>query len=83
MSALHWASENGHLETVKLLLKRGSNASLVSKFGETALTLAIRRKHYEIYELLRVSKRDCELGNASAQFSLLIMFDFSLPDAFE
>ena len=54
MSALHWACENGHFDSVKLLLKAGADISLVNKFGKTASALALKKNHFEIYNLLRV-----------------------------
>lgn len=54
MSALHWACENNHFDTVKLLLKAGANTTLVNKFGKTASDIAFKKGHYEIYDFLRV-----------------------------
>jgi len=47
--ALRWASSNGHLEVVKLLLEHG--ASVHAK-DNLALQWAIDRGHLEVAELL-------------------------------
>ncbi len=46
------ASENGHLETVKLLLKRGADPFARSALGETALDCARRSGNPELIQLL-------------------------------
>lgn len=55
MSALHWAAENNHLETVRILLEAGADRTLVNKFGKTALDLACARNNTDVCKLLRVS----------------------------
>lgn len=56
MSALHWAAENNHENTVELLLESGADCSLVNKFGKSAQKLALMKNNTKIYELLKVSQ---------------------------
>ena len=48
MTALHWASENGHLETVMLLKEKGSDIHATNNNGMTALHLASENGHFEV-----------------------------------
>ena len=51
-TALMYASEDGDIEKVELLLDRGSDPNIVSPFGITALIHASFDGHTEIVELL-------------------------------
>ncbi|MBF0442680.1 MAG: ankyrin repeat domain-containing protein [Oligoflexales bacterium] len=46
---LCWASANGHIDTVKLLLKKGAN---VHAKNEYSLRMGSRNGHYEVVKLL-------------------------------
>ncbi|KAJ3445398.1 ankyrin repeat and socs box protein [Anaeramoeba flamelloides] len=53
-TALMKASESGHLEVVRLLLKKGANLAIEDRNGETAFLKACRNGHLEVVqELLR------------------------------
>ena len=47
--ALRWASENGHLEVVKLLLENGAN---VHAYNDYALRLASEYGHLDVVKYL-------------------------------
>ena len=52
-TALILASQNGHLETVKCLVKNGADVNAIDKdSNETALIWASRNCHYEIAKYL-------------------------------
>ena len=46
--SLIFASENGHSDAVKMLLKNGANANQKDEKGRTALTYAIENGHHEV-----------------------------------
>ena len=54
-SALHWASRNGHADTVKYLIARGADVSLRTPDGTTAVMWAMWNGHCEVGKYL-VSK---------------------------
>src|SRR3989338_7453193 len=58
-SALHIASQNGHLETVQLLLEGGADPCLADSNDETAVTAAIQLNRLDILEALCRSKPSC------------------------
>ena len=58
MTALHWAVERGCTQTVELLLKHGANTNIESKFDKTVLEIASENGRPDIFELLRVRKRN-------------------------
>ena len=51
---LHWASFNGSLEVVRLLLEHGADAEAKDNKGETALQIAVDGGFEKVVELLRV-----------------------------
>lgn len=51
-TALHMASDRGHIEIVKLLLDRGANSSIKDTDGFTALELAQVAEHDEVVQIL-------------------------------
>jgi len=51
-TALHYASENGTIAAVKLLLQLGANESSQSQYGHTALHVACLEGHSELVPLL-------------------------------
>jgi ankyrin repeat protein len=48
------AAENGHRDTVRLLLERGADPNARSALGETALELAKRRGDAELVRILQM-----------------------------
>ncbi|MBP9888460.1 MAG: ankyrin repeat domain-containing protein [Leptospiraceae bacterium] len=57
-TALIWASEYGHLETVKWLLANNADVNAKPKDGWTALITASKNGHLEIVKLLIANKAD-------------------------
>ncbi|KAI8927037.1 ankyrin repeat-containing domain protein [Entophlyctis helioformis] len=49
---LHWASLNGHLDAVNLLLAHGARATLRNKAGKSAVTVAAQADKAEIVDVL-------------------------------
>lgn len=51
-SALIWASRNGHVQAVRLLLNRGATVNELDSYGYSALILASRYGHENVARLL-------------------------------
>ncbi|RDL34650.1 uncharacterized protein BP5553_07778 [Venustampulla echinocandica] len=49
---LYWASRNGHVEVVKLLLEKGADLNAATKSGETPFHQASGSGHVEVVKLL-------------------------------
>jgi ankyrin repeat protein len=52
LTALHCAAQNGHVDIVSTLLKRGANRDLVDIWGRTALHLAAEHGNKDIIQLI-------------------------------
>lgn len=52
MTPLHWAVRRGNIETVIMLLKRGSDINSKDIIGRTPLFIAIQCNHTDIIKLL-------------------------------
>ena len=52
-TALHYVSENGNLEILKLLLCHQADVFLTNDFGETPFALAEKYEHQSIAEILQ------------------------------
>ena len=77
-TALIWASHNGQLDTVRLLLENKADVNLKNKnnhmkenYGETALIMASSNGHLDVvYQLLKCEHIDinltCDFGQVSA-----------------
>jgi ankyrin repeat protein len=55
MTALMWASGNGHDEVAKALIAAGADVNAKTKNGVTALMVASKKGHVEIVKLLRAA----------------------------
>ncbi len=49
---MHKASNNGHIEVVKLLLQKGANRFAKYQDGNTPIDLAIKAGHLDIVDML-------------------------------
>lgn len=52
MTALHWAVEEEHPDLVKLLLKHGADPIVISKYGETPISIADELGYADVSETL-------------------------------
>ena len=69
-TALIYASDNGYLESIRLLLQHNANSDVQSKLGLTALMYASRRSHKEIVQLLLDHNAEKDLKNRNGQTAL-------------
>ena len=53
MTPLHWAIEREHVDTVEVLLQRGADPHIVSKFDKTAFDIALDNNRHDIVQLLQ------------------------------
>jgi ankyrin repeat protein len=60
-TALMFASENGHLEIVKLLIEKGAELNIITIVG-SALSLAAKRGHLEIVKALILAGAEVEFS---------------------
>lgn len=58
MTALHWAVQNNHQDTVKLLLKQGASVSCQDSQGNTPLHYTVTHNQYNLAKLL-LDKKAC------------------------
>jgi hypothetical protein len=58
--ALQWASQNGHLEVVKLLIEKGAN---VHENNERALKWSAMNGHFEVVKLLIENGANIRINN--------------------
>ena len=69
-AALHYAAGNGHVDVVKLLLKRGAAVHSKSNAGSTPLCLAARYGHLDVVKVLLRYIVDIDGENASGNTAL-------------
>jgi protein-serine/threonine kinase len=55
-TALHWASNNGHFDAVKILIENGANLEAKTTFGRTPLHLCSMRGQIDIIKILLENK---------------------------
>ena len=67
VTALIWASQQGHAEIVKALLSANADVLHTAADGNTALDAAIRNKHTAIIDMLKahIAQRDTKLWDSS------------------
>jgi hypothetical protein len=64
-AALHFASENGHTESVKALLAKGADVNAKNDCGKTAFHVAKDRRAYIAAVEVRCAPLPCEAGPCS------------------
>lgn len=74
MSALHWASDQDQLETVRLLLSHGADIEMIGADGMTPLHSAVTSGHLQMVKLLLeagadVNAREGSLGKTPLMFA--------------
>jgi ankyrin repeat protein len=74
---LHVAARLGYTEICRALLTRAGNLNLKSRRDATALTLAVKEKHYTIVNLLCDAGANMEESNEKGQTPLLIAVELS------
>jgi ankyrin repeat protein len=62
-TALHAASHSGHLEVVKLLLRRGADVDILNKANKTAAELASENGKAEVARFIAEYKADANIRN--------------------
>jgi ankyrin repeat protein len=62
---IHIAAQNGHFETVQLLIKRGADLNVQNAKGNTPIHMAVGYDYYETAMLLIENKADPEIKNAA------------------
>ncbi|XP_020801701.1 inversin-B [Drosophila serrata] len=65
MTPLHWAVEKGHKNIVRMLLKSQADVTCVSKFGKTAIGLAVYTEQADVLAELEMARQ----AQASKKFS--------------
>ena len=76
-TALHWASEAGHLEVVRELLKAGAEKDAVAEDGSTALLKASQNEHWEVVELLAGTLHSKDVHETRVQKVIIYVMFFS------
>mmetsp|Transcript_29155 Transcript_29155/g.62822 ORF Transcript_29155/g.62822 Transcript_29155/m.62822 type:complete len:125 (+) Transcript_29155:109-483(+) len=62
-TSLHYASQKGHLEVVRLMLEKGANTDAKGKDGATALHHASQEGHLDVMGLLLEKGAEFEAKN--------------------
>ncbi|XP_078405631.1 putative palmitoyltransferase ZDHHC13 [Cetorhinus maximus] len=69
---LHWATRQGHLSMVVLLLKCGADPTLVDREGFTCLHLAVQFQHMPIIAYLVAKGQDVDTPDMNGQTPLMM-----------
>ena len=73
VTALFLASQNGHLEVLRLLLEsRADKGKAIRNYGETVLILASENGHLEVVRLLLEFGADEDLANSGGTAALKV-----------
>ena len=73
LTAMHWASREGHLVFIKFLYERGADVNLKNNKGESALHEAIQKGHTSVVKLLlKHEATDIEQKDRVARTALLL-----------
>ena len=62
-TALHIASENGHLQTVKCLTNLGAKVNVIDANLQTSVHLCLKKGHLHVVELLVNEGADIDVGD--------------------
>lgn len=71
LTALMWASYNGHLDVVKALIGAMADVNYSDDFGQTALMFAAWFGHKDIAEVLLADGAECDYTNTSGETALI------------
>eukprot|EP01012_Entosiphon_sulcatum_P020082 TRINITY_DN2504_c0_g1_i1.p1 TRINITY_DN2504_c0_g1~~TRINITY_DN2504_c0_g1_i1.p1 ORF type:complete len:152 (-),score=38.68 TRINITY_DN2504_c0_g1_i1:30-461(-) len=66
LTLLHWAACNGHDATVRMLLQSGADAARKNSWGETALQIAVRKKHDRVILVFDPTAQPSPAADAAA-----------------
>jgi uncharacterized protein len=72
MTALMLASENGHINAMKLLIAKGSDVNIKNNYGSTALMFASQNGHFDAMELLISAGSDVNIMNNYGWTALIL-----------
>lgn len=74
-TALHFASQNGQLETIEILLENGANPNIQNEKGETPLCLALKQGEEKSAELLLQYNANPSIADLTGASPLIISFN--------
>ncbi len=74
-TALHFAAQNGQLETAEVLLKNGANPNIQNEKGETPLCLALKKGEEQSGELLLKYNANPNIADRTGASPLIISFN--------
>jgi len=80
-TALMYASSNGHIDCIDVLLKAGSNLESRDKFGYTALMIAATTGEVEAIKFLLASGAELDARNRFGHTALAMAREEKHPDA--
>lgn len=72
-TALMWAAQEGHLETVQLLLDNGAKTAIKDAMGHTALDMARRNDHSHIVDILMEEDRRLKASSCCMADSIKLL----------
>ncbi|KAK3280665.1 hypothetical protein CYMTET_11508 [Cymbomonas tetramitiformis] len=74
-TALHWATDSGHVELVSLLLQHGPDLILQDTDGMTALHYAALTEHEQISRSLVEAGADIEVADSEGETPAMLFSD--------
>src|SRR5215467_1615363 len=77
---LHWAAQNGDLETAKKLLRTGANANAENRYGVTPLLLAAANRDAAMGRLLLEAGADANHSSTGGETVLMTAARIGSPE---